>query len=348
MFPNQEIMNEFELDTTGKTVAQMLPDIASRTGAPAEYIAVFRPRPAGFDGTVVSVAQNGARLLPTDSLDAGGTVNVFVRPLVGDHIHTIYNIWIHDGTSYKLVRPQFDAHLEHIAPAVDGETEYYFSKLHNGLHTHGKGLIHVHPWTSPSWFPFTDGLGAVLGAWFDTVDITVRQPPYRPAMSLAFGNGIHFVTKEDYLTIIRNKDSARTVKDFGTKHPESRIINQSGKSWKAFYWKHYLDFIAGDKPTVVTDQLTKIWMGRNLSVVTLVYGPDTDVVAAGTNFATTFTASARADIVEVTTAEINNMKSTGLYFTLRQYDGERYPSPASPDNRYQTEDLRYELRDKEL
>lgn len=351
VFPQQAHL-EFTLDTTGKTLSWAANELQTKTGVPAEYILFFVPKPM-FDGTVfvspLNPQDNGAALKPAASFTTETVVNVYIRPIRGDHIHTIYQFWIHDGTGHKLMRPLYDGHLEHTAPAVDGETEYYISKIHNGLHTHGKGLIHVHPWSSPKWFHATEGIGATLGAWLDDVDVTIRQPPYREALSLAFGNDVYFVTKEEYKAIITNRDNNFMTMSYNkNKFKDSRIFNGGGSSWKVLYWKHYLDLDAGLKPQIVTDQISNLWVGRNLSVVVLIYGPDTDFNTAGTKFDQVVKdKTLRDDIVEIFQAKLNEMKSLGLYFTLRQYDGDRYPSPADSENKYQLEDLKYELRDKE-
>ena len=86
-----------------------------------------------------------------------------------------------------------------------------------------------------------------------------------------------------------------------------------------------------------------------MGVVILVYGPAEDVMSSGDDFETTVAhAALRQDIEFVTDVKLTAMKESGLYMTLGQFDGGRYPSPQATDNRYKTEDERYELMDKEL
>ena len=340
----------YEIEASGKTVEWAMHQIAAQSGVPSEYLLLYRASSRMFDGSVTTNPQHYSNLLDrTHTLGSEAVVNVFVRPIVGDHIHTLYSIWVHDGSEYKLVRPQFDAELQQKSHAVDGETEYYFFKLHNGLHTHGKGLIHIHPWTAPKWFHETAGLGATLGNWLDTVGVTIRKPPYRTGLSLEFSNGIYIISKADFEEIITNRSHLKTTKNFGSDFGKNRVANENGNTWKVLYWKHYLDFQENKAPAVITDEIFNVWLGRNLGVVIFVYGPEKDVVKDVSDFATTVThPTLRRDITEVTRLKLEVMKNSGSYMTLRQFDGGRYPSPHADDNRYKTEDEKYKLRDKEL
>ena len=348
VFPNQG--TSYEIDASGKTAEWAAQQLAAQTGVPSEYFLLYRENSQMFDGVLTANSQRYSNLLyRTDTLGSEDVINVFVRPVVGDHVHSLYSIWIHDGTEYRLVRPLFDDELEHKIQAADGETEYYFFKLHNGLHTHGKGLMHVHPWTSPMWFHETDGLGATLGNWLDDVNVTIRQPPYRPVLSLEFSNGIYFISKAEFEEIITNRDPSKTTKSYGEDFGKNRLANENGNNWKVLYWKHYLDLEQNKAPEVITDEIANLWLGRNLGVTILVYGPEADVVKSASDFATTVThTTLREDITAVTKAKLAEMKESKLYLTLRQFDGRRYPSPQADDNRYQTEDKKYPLRDKEL
>lgn len=354
MFENQA--SSYELKAAGKTVQWAATQLAEQTGVPSEYLLFYRKNNAMFDGVSSANSQRNSELLSADAIfDSDDAINVFVRPVVGDHVHSIYSIWIQDDSSYRLVRPLFDDELEHRNPATGGETEYYFFKLHNGLHTHGKGLMHVHPWTSPLWFHETDGLGATLGNWFDDVGVTLRQPPYRKEFSLEFGNDIHFISNSDFREIISNVKASKTTKSFGGECFSDdegcikTIADKDGNSWKVLYWKHYLDFEQNKAPEIITEDIGKVWLGRNLGVVILVYGAEQDVVRNASDFATTITqATLRADITEVTEAKLTAMKSSQDYMNLRQFNSERYPSPQADDDRYENVDKHYETRGQEL
>ncbi|GEM_PF-3392959 len=340
--------SSYELAAAGKTVAWAAQRLADLSGIPSEYLLLYRRQDWLFDGVVVAnshLATN--RLALDDRLADSDVVNVFVRPVTGDHIHSIYNVWIHDGSAYRLLRPFYDAELLSKNDAHGGETEYYFAKLHNGLHTHGKGLIHVHPWTSPLWFHATDGLGATLEHWLDDVGVKIRQYPYRPTLSLEFSNGIYFVSKTQFKNIIANKDVAGTTRSYTADKLSTKMLaGDNDNVWTALHWKHYLDFENHQAPDVITDDLGKIWLGRNLAVVVLVYGPRTDIVAQGADFATTVTDdSLNRDISEIVAAKLDSMKTGSDYFSLKQFDGGQYPSPYAVDGRYAAEDKQYRPQD---
>lgn len=340
-----EIANQstaYELDAAGKTVRWAAEEIARETGVPSEYLLFYRERNRLFDGvSSVGLRKDSELLGDAAVFEAGEAVDVFVRPVLGDHVHTIYNIWVQTGSEYSLLRPMFDDALEHVNPAADGETEYFFFKLHNGLHTHGKSLMHVHPWTSPLWFHETDGLGATLGNWLDDVGVTLRKPPYREALSLEFRNDIYLISKPEFVEIINNTSPSITTKSFGSCLSAqgacvNTLTNGNGSSWKALYWKHYLDFQNDEAPEIVTEDIGSVWLGRNLGVVVLVYGDDDDVLPGADSFlATIAPPSLHGDIVEVTTARIDVLQSDPEeYMNLGQFDGRRYPSPRAEDDRY--------------
>jgi hypothetical protein len=93
------------------------------------------------------------------------------RPLSGDHIHMGYILYL-DGERVIL----HDRNVtEDIAydnkPAVckvPGSIAYKKTNLHNGIHTHCDGIIHVHPWSA--YFP-VEGRDVTLGKWFKSVGI---------------------------------------------------------------------------------------------------------------------------------------------------------------------------------
>ena len=347
IFPTQAIETHV-LEISGDTAGSALEAIAIKIGVPKEYLLLYRAnshKTVAGEGFLVSKLQDESRRLNEEDVltDDDATIHVFVRPVTGDHVHSLYSIWVHDGNDYQLVRPLFDDELMKTIPAEGGDTAYYFAKLHNGLHTHGKGLIHVHPWTSPKWLYETDGLGATLYHWFDTVGVTIRQPPYRKALSLQFSNGLYFIDMQDFESILKNKDHHVTTKSYGKKHTSSKIENTADNHWQALYWKHHLDFTQEKAPDAITStNIGNVWLGRNLSIVVLIYGPKTDVVEGANSYKKTIkNKSLRNNIAKLTTMKLQNMKDSGKYFMLQQFDGEQYPSPHSADNRYKKEDAKY-------
>jgi len=353
IFGNQG--DSYQLEAAGESIQWATDQLSQQTGIPGEYLLFYRASNTMFDGVSSTSPGKYSRLLDDESvLASDDVVNVLVRPVAGDHVHSIYSMWIEDGSSYKLMRPLYDDELERRNPAADGETEYYFFKLHNGLHTHGKGLMHVHPWTSPLWFHETDGLGATLGNWLDDVGVTLRQPPYRKAFSLQFHNGIYLISKPEFGEIISNEYPAITTRLWGEcfrmeEDCTDTVANQNGKTWKVLYWKHYLDFENNVAPEVITEDIGNVWLGRNLGVVILVYGAEEHVIENARDYDAAIAESAlRSDIREVTNAKLAEMKASDEYMNLRQFDGQRYPSPQADDDRYEKVDLTFPLRDQEL
>ncbi|MGH9184190.1 MAG: hypothetical protein ACRDZ9_10405 [Acidimicrobiales bacterium] len=70
-------------------------------------------------------------------------------PRVGDHWHAAYGIYVCDGFT---------------PPLEDAETDV------SGLHTHGDGLIHIHPFSARY-----SGEQANLGTWGDTVGVELSD-----------------------------------------------------------------------------------------------------------------------------------------------------------------------------
>lgn len=86
--------------------------------------------------------------------DAGG-------PIVGDHWHAAYGVFLCKGWVTDLVDDGVDA---------------------NGIHTHGDGLIHIHPFTEQA-----AGAGATLGVFLDQVGMDFSDDALTMADGGAFG-----------------------------------------------------------------------------------------------------------------------------------------------------------------
>ncbi len=217
--------------------------------------------------------------------------------------------------------------------------------------------MHVHPWTSPFWFHDTDGLGATLGNWLDDVGVTLRKPPHRNTLFLEFRNGIYLISNSEFGEIINNQSESSTTKSFGTRLNSevddscvNTLTNQDGRSWKALYWKHYLDFEDDVEPEIISEGIANVWIGRNLGVVVLIYGDEEDVVRGTGSFSTSITEPAlHADILEVTTAKLDSLRNNPEeYMNLGQFDGGRYPSPYADDDRYGILDRSYSVGNQQF
>eukprot|EP00128_Syssomonas_multiformis_P001410 Colp12_sorted_trinity150504_noHs@8513 len=101
--------------------------------------------------------------LTENGINPSNTMNVLLRPLKGDHIHYIFEIYVKGKKLAKLydrpVQQQVyeGKHLEQLFPHVGlhaGRPEWF-----------DDSCIHVHPGTAWQWFRHTEGLGANLGAY---------------------------------------------------------------------------------------------------------------------------------------------------------------------------------------
>lgn len=132
------------------------------------------------------------RVISRPFLLTGGPWSIGSRPISGDHIHAAISFWIgdqprlfaeHDREPIEYVE------YEHGKPDVcNSDLTYAYTKTwpHSGVHTHCDGLIHVHPWSSPTSMR-REGLDVRLALWFDQVGIRYRE---FPIISLEFPDGV--------------------------------------------------------------------------------------------------------------------------------------------------------------
>jgi hypothetical protein len=112
----------------------------------------------------------------------------------------------------------------------------------------------VHPFTSPTaTVESTEGLNSTLRLYFPVVGITYRTVLGLP--SLQFNSRINLVDNED-ITV----KSGYTYVPVGNT-PSTRFDPTDSTMWYLFVWQSNKQFIARQKPTMYTKNLTNIWLG---------------------------------------------------------------------------------------
>ena len=105
--------------------------------------------------------------------------NLLYRPIVGDHIHLLYKIYI-DGKPVIFHDRNLTEKIpyEKMPEACPSTVDYAYQKswYHTGVHSHcdkspsDGGIIHVHPWSAPRQLR-VEGREANLGMFFESVGI---------------------------------------------------------------------------------------------------------------------------------------------------------------------------------
>jgi len=148
----------------------------------------------------------------------------------------------------------------------EGDSPFYFTIPHTGLHTHGQGLIHVHPFTA---FHHHEKLGlkATFGQWCPQVGVTIRHPPYEP-FSMEFRQGLQLIQGKAFPA--------------GTK-----LVNRHGMQWVALFYRQMKDSIkdlqiglharrmtleeAFPHAQIFGSQIENLWLGIDGAVLFLLY-----------------------------------------------------------------------------
>lgn len=101
------------------------------------------------------------------------------RPIVGDHIHLLYKIYL-DGSPVIFHDRNLTEKVpyETIPDRCPSAVEYAYKKAwyHTGVHSHcdrspsNGGVIHVHPWSAPNQLR-VEGRDVNLGMFFESVGI---------------------------------------------------------------------------------------------------------------------------------------------------------------------------------
>lgn len=108
-----------------------------------------------------------------------GRWSLLSRPIVGDHIHLLYKMYL-DGKPAIF----HDRNLSETIPyekapeACPSTVDYAYKKAwyHTGVHSHcdsspdSAGIIHVHPWSAPQQLR-VEGREANLGMFFESIGI---------------------------------------------------------------------------------------------------------------------------------------------------------------------------------
>ncbi len=164
----------------GKASSSKKVQRAARAGSTS---AVNRPK-LGFPAAIVAIVVAGVALIAfarsgLDSTDVAPRLNPG-----GDHWHTAYGIYTCDGFEAPLVD-------------VGGDAE--------GIHTHGDGLMHIHPFSSNA-----SGDNARLDRWVEQVGLSFGDD------SLTLPSGETFTNGDDCggtpgEVVVARWDDARTV-----------------------------------------------------------------------------------------------------------------------------------------
>jgi hypothetical protein len=220
--------------------------------------------------------QRGAAYESRTTLRApGDSVDAYLRPLRGDHVHLAFAVYVRG----ELVRSLSDRPL--VGLTSEGRhVENLFP--HFGVHTGGPGfydnsVVHVHPGTSWIWFTGTEGLGCTLGAFLEQLGITLWAPdglkyPYHvpvPSMPLdatCLDSAQLLVTEADGAAVAST--ASWTPEQYAVNHT---ILCEDGEYvWRAYLWRSIDD--AGRPPAAVLNgSLDRLWLPYADAMLSLSY-----------------------------------------------------------------------------
>lgn len=259
----------WETEISGSENVEALVDGISETfGIPGQFLVLYRDDPPYFDQGIDLRLHSSRRFddqpqktLKQVGLKEKSRVYFKVRPLKGDHIHQAYVIRIGDEKIPPLMDQRHYKPI-HDAPYTDDERGvieggiYQKVYLHTGVHTHLDNLIHEHPWSSPFWFTFSEGLGANFGQFMQSVDLSYRQ--YPSEFSIEF-------------------QEPPLPKQFPGKKKFANGEKIDGKPaiWRLVVWTDHKNL--EDKQEHTRD-FDRVWLGHNMGMVTLQFGPEEDEV----------------------------------------------------------------------
>lgn len=119
----------------------------------------------------------------------GSSWQLLYRPIVGDHIHIgikiVLNnkeITLHDRNITEKIPYE---NKSETCPAP-GHIAYTKTWLHNGIHTHCDGMVHVHPFSA---FLKKEGRDARLSEWFQSTGI--EDYNHHIGRGYKYNNGYH-------------------------------------------------------------------------------------------------------------------------------------------------------------
>lgn len=190
-----------------------------------------------------------------------------LKPVLGDHIHTIYSFWVYHENNYKLISPLVDIYPIEEFKDNNSSPEYYLCRsLHLGIHAHGDGRIHIHPFSSiPALRHLSEGINSKLGLFYPMVGITYRIVNNKP--SLSFNRNVTFINSTD----VDEKSNYTFMNSTSTE--EFRFDADNNYQWYLFIWDSYEDFKEQHKPKILTKDLFNIWLYKDKNVFIFGYFP---------------------------------------------------------------------------
>jgi hypothetical protein len=147
-------------------------------------------RALGFPLAIVVTVLLGSSLV----LYARGNRNDSVEPQIGTHWHAAYGIW----------------NCDHWEPALNDPTDSNGQSIDpNGIHTHGDGIIHIHPFNSSA-----AGTRAKMGVFFNTEKVKASDTKIELPSGVVLEDGAQCNGKSASL------EAARWIVDDPNSSPE--------------------------------------------------------------------------------------------------------------------------------
>jgi len=253
---------------------ELIATLAKKTGLPPDAIVLYT-RPRKLVGNFVSNPLTLVNNNETLAL-AGCQLTMRVRPILGDHYHAIVSFWIYLDGAYYFVSPLRDIYpiTEYPPNPEEGENTPYWEAIgmNAGFHTHGDGLIHIHPTSvmRPTDF-LSEGVNCTMKLFLPVVGIDFRIKNYKS--SLMFTQNIHLVPYQE-----TNSASGYTIVD--GENYDLLLVSTSTLQWYLFFWRDYSQYLANEKPIIYTNfnDINMMWMYANNAIFYFGYFPIDAVV----------------------------------------------------------------------
>lgn len=289
------------------SIAALRDTIAARVGVPAEYITLFQPDVAldtshrvaarvpstRIDAAIAPsvspythpreymtamdaiTAQLGRQSLEQAGVPSGGQVQALIRPLRGDHIHHAFAMYV---GGRRLAHP-----VDRAMQGYTSEGQHLLNVFpHFGVHAGGAGwfqdgILHIHPGTSWSWFTQSEGLGATLGMFLESIGIVVwgraswRYPGHRPFPTMPDPLS-HTCIDSDHELVYADERGDVVINGYTWESHEyaaghTVLCDNATHVWRAYVWRSVL---AHDPSNIVEDGgLDRIWLGAADSMISL-------------------------------------------------------------------------------
>jgi hypothetical protein len=264
-FFSNEIHKKYTLNGP-LTYSEIMKQLADETGAPIKDIVLYRENIKLVHHDSVESSKF------IDNNESHDNIQLFMkfRPIYGDHIHTIYLFCVHIDGNYKFLSPFPDAHpIEKFTPNINGPPYYIFKSVMSSVHTHGDGLIHIHPTTSaPYNRSNSEGLNCTLKLFYPIIGCYYRTINNLP--SIEFEKNIHLMSLD-------NVTSKTNYTYFGnTWEKPIRLDPSNTHRWCMYVWDSFDDFKKRSNPIVYHTDLENIWLHNNHNIYVFVYVPNKD------------------------------------------------------------------------